>query len=104
MDPLRLTEEQVAFLKDAFPELPCRGPDGAAAGYWVEAEQYRGLRALAYKELHRQADALAGRDETDPHRGEVPDWLRDCDSPAEAVRRMLERDDAAGAGERLEAA
>ena len=100
VDPLKLTAEQLAFLKDALPETPCVGPDGAAAGYWVEAEQFRALRRMAYIELERARENPPELPPVDPARRAALDAaLEGMDyggSPGDVVFRMIDRWTAAG--------
>ena len=96
MDPLKLTAEQLAFLKDAYPETPCVGPDGTAAGYWVEAEQFRALRRMAYVELERARERRPEPPPLSPETERIMEGLDTSGSPADVIGRMLDRWDAAG--------
>ena len=88
-------------MESAFPEMPCVGPDGQPAGFWVEAGQFRALRRLAYIEMERQRDARPVGPSVWGDAG-PPDWVKEGRTPAEVLERMAERTDRGG--ERREAA
>ena len=95
MDPLKLTADQLAALERAFPEVPCVGPDGAPAGYWLEAAHFRELRRLAYVEVERHREARDAEAPGPSVWGDdgPPNWVRECRSPAEVLERLAERAD-----------
>ena len=92
---LELTAEQVAALESAFPEMPCVGPDGQPAGFWVEAGQFRALRRLAYIEMERQRDARPAVP-IDPDRKAALEGMNYHGKPWEVLKRMMGRWEDAG--------
>ena len=94
--PLTLTAEQVAFLRDRRPDLPCVGPNGEPAGYWVDAKQYEELRRLAHAEVERRLDGPAGRTDLPPAYAEALEGVTLADTPAAVLQQVVDRWEAAG--------